>query len=652
MRTYKNIDWRLFTLLLVVFALYVNTLKNQYALDDAIVITENQHVKKGFRGIGDILSNETFQGFFGQQKELVAGGRYRPLTLVMFAIEYQFFGQNPFIGHLINILLYALTVLILWQVLSMLIQNPDSNWLTIAWITALLFAIHPIHTEAVANIKGRDEILTFLLALLAWQKTIQWTKDHNVKHLIWATILLFLGMLSKEHAVAFVFIIPFSIWFFKLDTAKKSIIAFVPLLIAALAFVILRHNVLGGTRLVEGIELMNNPFVDATMGQRYATILFTFLWYLKLLVWPHPLTYDYYPYHVSLIDPNSIITFVGIIILATLTIIAIIGLRKRNLASFWIIFFGASFILMSNLFFTVGTFMNERFMFIPSVSICFAIAFIIVKLHQTKFKKQINILVAAIIILGAIKTIDRNGDWYNDEVLFMTDIQVSSNSAKSNVVVGGKLSEQAQKTTDSIQQRKLLIEANNYLDKALEIHPSYNDAKLLKGNVVFQLQSAYAAMSWYLSILERAKQHTNAWKNSLIAASAINDTDQRIEIYSKLHNIDSNRFEPIHNLGLLYSRNKLDYQRGIPLLEKAVRINPSSKEAIKDLGIAYGMTGNYLKSEVLLTKATQQFPNDGQLQYNLAITLYNLKKFDEAQQAFDKAAKLDKTIKPVKINQK
>ncbi|MDD2564192.1 MAG: glycosyltransferase family 39 protein, partial [Salinivirgaceae bacterium] len=583
MRTYKNIDWRLFTLLLVVFALYVNTLKNQYALDDAIVITENQHVKKGFRGIGDILSNETFQGFFGQQKELVAGGRYRPLTLVMFAIEYQFFGQNPFIGHLINILLYALTVLILWQVLSMLIQNPDSNWLTIAWITALLFAIHPIHTEAVANIKGRDEILTFLLALLAWQKTIQWTKDHNVKHLIWATILLFLGMLSKEHAVAFVFIIPFSIWFFKLDTAKKSIIAFVPLLIAALAFVILRHNVLGGTRLVEGIELMNNPFVDATMGQRYATILFTFLWYLKLLVWPHPLTYDYYPYHVSLIDPNSIITFVGIIILATLTIIAIIGLRKRNLASFWIIFFGASFILMSNLFFTVGTFMNERFMFIPSVSICFAIAFIIVKLHQTKFKKQINILVAAIIILGAIKTIDRNGDWYNDEVLFMTDIQVSSNSAKSNVVVGGKLSEQAQKTTDSIQQRKLLIEANNYLDKALEIHPSYNDAKLLKGNVVFQLQSAYAAMSWYLSILERAKQHTNAWKNSLIAASAINDTDQRIEIYSKLHNIDSNRFEPIHNLGLLYSRNKLDYQRGIPLLEKAVRINPSSKEAIKDL---------------------------------------------------------------------
>ena len=652
MRTYKNIDWRLFTLLLVVFALYVNTLKNQYALDDAIVITENQHVKKGFRGIGDILSNETFQGFFGQQKELVAGGRYRPLTLVMFAIEYQFFGQNPFIGHLINILLYALTVLILWQVLSMLIQNPDSNWLTIAWITALLFTIHPIHTEAVANIKGRDEILTFLLALLAWQKTIQWTKDHNVKHLIWATILLFLGMLSKEHAVAFVFIIPFSIWFFKLDTAKKSIIAFVPLLIAALAFVILRHNVLGGTRLVEGIELMNNPFVDATMGQRYATILFTFLWYLKLLVWPHPLTYDYYPYHVSLIDPNSIITFVGIIILATLTIIAIIGLRKRNLASFWIIFFGASFILMSNLFFTVGTFMNERFMFIPSVSICFAIAFIIVKLHQTKFKKQINILVAAIIILGAIKTIDRNGDWYNDEVLFMTDIQVSSNSAKSNVVVGGKLSEQAQKTTDSIQQRKLLIEANNYLDKALEIHPSYNDAKLLKGNVVFQLQSAYAAMSWYLSILERAKQHTNAWKNSLIAASAINDTDQRIEIYSKLHNIDSNRFEPIHNLGLLYSRNKLDYQRGIPLLEKAVRINPSSKEAIKDLGIAYGMTGNYLKSEVLLTKATQQFPNDGQLQYNLAITLYNLKKFDEAQQAFDKAAKLDKTIKPVKINQK
>ena len=652
MLSFKNIDWKLITLLLVVFVLNINTLKNQYALDDAIVITENQYVKKGFRGIGDILSKETFQGFFGQQKELVAGGRYRPLTLVMFAIEHQLFGQNPFIGHLINIILYALTVLVLWRVLSALIKNPDSNWLTIAWITALLFAIHPIHTEAIANIKGRDEILTFLLALLAWQKTIQWTKDHNIKHLILATIFLFLGMLSKEHAIAFVFIIPFSIWFFKLDTPKKSLVTFVPLFIAALAFVILRHNVLGATSLVEGTELMNNPFVDATIGQRYATILFTFLWYLKLLVWPHPLTFDYYPYHVSLIEPISSITLVGVIIIATLAIIAIFGLRKRNLASFWIVFFGASFILMSNLFFTVGTFMNERFMFIPSVSICFAVAFIIAKLQQTKFKKQANIFLATIVILGAIKTIDRNGDWYDDQVLFTTDVQVSSNSAKSNVVVGGKLTEQAQKITDSIEQRKILIEANKHLDKALKIHPTYNDARLLKGNVTFQLQSAYAAMSWYLSILEKATKHGNAWRNSLIAASAIKDTDQRIEIYSKLHSIDTNRFEPIHNLGLLYSRGKLDYQRGIPLLEKAVRINPSSKEAIKDLGIAYGMTGNYQKSEELLTKATQQFPNDGQLHYNLAITLYNLNKFAEAQQAFNKASELDKTIKPVNIDRK
>ncbi|MFA5783185.1 MAG: hypothetical protein WC868_13035, partial [Bacteroidales bacterium] len=90
-----------------VLLLYANSLFNQYALDDRLMITENQFTKKGFNGIGDILSTDSFVGFFGKQKNLVAGGRYRPLSHITFAIEYALFGFNPFIGHLINILLYA-----------------------------------------------------------------------------------------------------------------------------------------------------------------------------------------------------------------------------------------------------------------------------------------------------------------------------------------------------------------------------------------------------------------------------------------------------------------------------------------------------------------------------------------------------------------
>ena len=101
------------------FLLYGNTLTHEYTQDDAIVIYDNMITTKGFSGIPGILKYDTFYGFFkveGKDK-LVAGGRYRPLTLVMFAVEYAFFGNNPMIGHLGNILLYGLLGVVLYLVL-------------------------------------------------------------------------------------------------------------------------------------------------------------------------------------------------------------------------------------------------------------------------------------------------------------------------------------------------------------------------------------------------------------------------------------------------------------------------------------------------------------------------------------------------------
>jgi len=102
------------TKLAIIFGLacfiYANTLGNGYALDDAIVITDNMFTKKGFDGVGDHFTNELFYGFFKDESKanLVAGGRYRPLSVAMFAVEYGIFGENAMIGHLINVLLYGL----------------------------------------------------------------------------------------------------------------------------------------------------------------------------------------------------------------------------------------------------------------------------------------------------------------------------------------------------------------------------------------------------------------------------------------------------------------------------------------------------------------------------------------------------------------
>jgi hypothetical protein len=145
--------------------LYANTLSHDFALDDAIVITDNMHVQKGWAGLMDIFNKDTFHGFFKTDKQgLLEGGRYRPFTLAMFAVELSIFGKSPFWGHLFNLLWYALTGIVLYLLSTGLFayrwNKTLSAWL--AFAVALIFIAHPLHTEAVANIKGRDEIMALL----------------------------------------------------------------------------------------------------------------------------------------------------------------------------------------------------------------------------------------------------------------------------------------------------------------------------------------------------------------------------------------------------------------------------------------------------------------------------------------------------------
>ncbi|MBE0640560.1 MAG: tetratricopeptide repeat protein, partial [Bacteroidales bacterium] len=87
--------WPALVLAGLAIVLYANTLPLDYALDDTLILTGNEFTKQGIRGIPEIMTNDAFTGFFGKQKSLVAGGRYRPLSQVMFAIEYELFGFNP-----------------------------------------------------------------------------------------------------------------------------------------------------------------------------------------------------------------------------------------------------------------------------------------------------------------------------------------------------------------------------------------------------------------------------------------------------------------------------------------------------------------------------------------------------------------------------
>ena len=165
---YKLSNKKAFLLFLILgLILYGNTLPHDYVLDDALVIGDNEITKKGFSGIWDQLCNDQFVGFYGEKKALVSGSRYRPLSMIVFNIQYGFFCENAFIGHLTNVLFYVLNGFLLYLVLSRLFSkyNFKQQWISFPLLASLLWFFHPIHTEVVANIKGLDEMMAFSFEL-------------------------------------------------------------------------------------------------------------------------------------------------------------------------------------------------------------------------------------------------------------------------------------------------------------------------------------------------------------------------------------------------------------------------------------------------------------------------------------------------------
>lgn len=648
-----------FIILALTFLLYGNTLTNDYALDDAIVITQNQFTKEGISGISDIVSTEFFTGFFGRQKNLVAGGRYRPLSVVTFALEYEFFGQNPFISHFINVLLYALTGILLFIILSRLFQSyKETKWyFSIPFLASIIWIAHPIHTEAIANIKGRDEILAFLGSLLALHYTLKYTDFKKIKYLFFSAIAFFLSLTAKENSITFIAVIPLTVYFFTDSTIKKNIISLIPMVITTIIFLAIRQSVLG-TPIMGGDsssvpqELMNNSFLGASVADKYATITLTLGYYIKLLFFPHPLTYDYYPYMIPIISWSDWRAIVPLIIHIFLIFIAFKGLKKKNIISYSIWFYAITFSLTTNILFPIGVFMNERFMYIPSFGFVIIITYFLVN-HLPKLiknAKQYNSILASflvvVLLLFSIKTISRNRAWENDFVLFTTDVEVSGNSAKSNTSAGGKLIEESNKKGNENVRDEYLQKAIKYLNRAIEIHPTYVDALLLLGNAHYEYNKNFEeVMKAYNRILKMNPGYDKVFTNLEIMFAKHENQEFELETYKNLFKINPNRYDVNYHLGSLYGKYKNDLDNSIYYLERAYSLNPNKIEVLKDLGVAYGMKKDFEKSIAILENAVKIDAKDAQMFVNLGLSYLQLGDKENARKNFEKAGELDARFK-------
>ncbi len=535
---------------LVIFLLsilpYLNTINHDFAQDDGIVLSENVYTQDGVGGISGILGYDTFYGFFQEagKDNLVAGGRYRPFTLIMFAIGHEIYGNNPTPYHIMNLIWYGLTVVLLYLVLLNLFKQRFNRGMSyfVAFAAAVIFAIHPLHTEVVANIKGRDEIMALFFGLAAMMCSFKAIKDSKMLFHILAGVLLFCGLMSKENAVVFLGALPIALWIFHQKEIKEIGMASIPYLVAFIVFYAIRASVLGDAASLTSTpsrELMNNPYlkivngqyVDFTMGEKLATIMHTLWKYIELLIFPHTLTHDYYPRHIDLMTwgkptvSGSFLLHLGILGAGSW------GLVKKKPFAFGILFYLGALFLVSNILFAVGTHMAERFMFMPSAGFCLLVAlglyhlckYLNKKMPVTDFKQLYPALgiIGLILVLGCYKTVNRNFDWKDNFSLFKADVTKSVNSAKIQNSMAGEYTVQSQKSgvKDTPLETEYLDKAAVHIDNAINLHPNYKLARFIKGNILFYKIDYPAAVNQYREVINLDDGYKDA-KNNLGLALA------------------------------------------------------------------------------------------------------------------------------------
>ena len=640
-------------IVLVSFIVYGNTLGHQYALDDVYVIDQNQFTKQGLAGIPDILSSDLFAGKYGKGKNIVVGGRYRPLSLITFAMEWQAFAKdgkgNPGISHFINILLFALTGILLFILLKRLFppKEGQNQYLAIPFLTTVLFMVHPIHTEVVANIKGRDEILALIGSLYTLILSLKYFDTKHTKYLWWSGLVFFLGMMAKENTVTFLAIIPLTAWIFTQHKLRTVLIGMLPLGIATVLFLAIRYAVLGGAATEIDRELLNNPFLYATTGERFATVFYTLGVYLKLLVFPHPLTFDYYPYHIPLMQWGDWQVLLSVLLNVALVALAIYGtIKKWKIAwALWLYFIPLS--VVSNLLFPVGVFMNERFIYFSSIGFCFALAYFLVEKVQSRIAKPATYRALVVTSLGIIalaftaKSIHRNMAWKNNEKLFATDIETSYNSIKSTAGYAEILYHKGEEVKDAKERKVLLKQSIGLFQKAVAIHPDYVNAMLLLANGWFEYdRSVDSTLYYYHRIVKLKPRMYDVYRNLPVVIGSLKNADKEIEYWNKFLEVAPDRADLNHNIGLTYAQKKNDIPTAISYLKKAVEKEPNNADALSDLGKAYGMVQQYQNALDVFLSAHQFNPRSKTLCQNISLTYQNLGNIEKAQEYANLASKL------------
>jgi tetratricopeptide (TPR) repeat protein len=510
-----QVDNLLISALILCAALpYLNTLLNGFVYDDNRQVLDNPYLKS-FHFFPQVFGT-TVWSFVGMQG---VSNYYRPMMTFGYAVCYHLFGPLAYGFHLVNVCLHVGVVLLVFVVARWLFKSR-----TIAFVAACLFALHPIHTEAVAWVAAVTSLeVTFFYLLTFWLFLSMARPPGGVSPWVKlaAVISFALTILSKEQALTFPLLAVIYEHFFRDDRSETTFWQkarrYSEFWLMDLAYVLFRVEHLGAFA----------PQIQLSRLGWYPSVLSALALagqYLEKLFWPVELC-AYYVFHkgTSIIEPQVLL---GIATLAGCLVIFVSVARRNRTASFGFIWFFVTLSPVLDIRYLAGNVFAERYLYLPSVGFCWLVGWAGVKLWEllsTRVRVWRHALVAtacALALLMAGRVVVRNRDWRSDETLYSQTLKVSPRATNIRENLGvvawnhGRIDEAEKEWSIALKlnpnspitltnlglvyaKRKQYGQAEHYFREAMLHKPDYTDPHLNLGSMMMDL-GRFEEAEWQL----------------------------------------------------------------------------------------------------------------------------------------------------------
>lgn len=651
----QNRKIQLLVIALVTVFTYINILGNGFAWDDRDFLIDWPQIKST-EGLPAYLS---LPDLLGGNLPLNHRGVYRPIRSVYYLASYAIWGENASGYHLQAIIVHTLIVIVIYLITELITKKRP-----MAFIVAILFATHPIHTETVTYTAASMDTLGILFFFLSFYCYLKMNVEKIKKNtfLLASIIYGFLAVLIYEMTLVLPLLIvlydfsinkfSFSKLITKINIYKNYF--FIPIIYVLIKFVILRI----GSR----ADYLGTVWVVAA-NQARVGVPEIFANYFFWLVWPVNLTINHkLPNNVlmaflrllGILDPSGKLTIFSanvVFVLPIFYILAGLGLTYFLFRKYPLIFFGLSWLMISMLtVFSIipqGATMAERFLYIPSFGFSLLSGLLFywgfLKLYKSKTYKSLSVIVIILfsltIVFYSYSTLKRNKDWRTNKTIWQSAIKIDpSNPLPYKALAAVYSRENRFDEAINLYQKALEIsqpdEAINLdlgwsyekkgerekaiteYQKALEINPNFYIAHIYLGHLYLKENNFDLAEKEYNSALKNNPNNANIL--SYLGDVYYNQKkyQQALEFYNKALNLDLNLYDVLLKIGQVYLRQS-KYDAAIESLNKSKQLYPKQPQLYLDLADAYEKMGNAPKATEALKEGLLITPNDTLLQDTL-----------------------------------